>query len=252
MRVLSVYILIALFFLNVSAYAFNHLYVGGTVGANNEWIDNHSPSILYHDETLLDEYPLRNRHNTSFLLGLNGGFEFEGNHFIPALELGLGLYATPGENRYHGQLIETAIGDPSSTLYDYRFKLNSIRLMVETQFTWSVNQFLPFISVGIGSAWNRLYGYKENPIDSTGYVALPPFKSYNNNNFAYQLGFGLGYAFNIGNNYTGHCHDRVALAYRYVDVGNVKFGIRGSDYPYQLKFRRLNNHEIYLNYTHLM
>ena len=114
-----------------------------------------------------------------------------------------------------------------------------------------MEQFVPFINIGIGSAWNRLNGYKESPVDSTGYVALPPFQSHTNSNFAYQVGLGVGYAFNFDRYEADYQHERISLGYRYVNLGDASFGTRGAVYPYSLDTGRLISNEAYLTYTHL-
>lgn len=239
-------------FTTSSAFALiGHPYLGGTIGASIAENGNNNPQINYYDGFLTDAYPINGSHPTTSSIGVNGGYEFAGERFLPAIALGLGVYGTPGEYDYKGQLIETTLGDSGSTLYDYKFHIKSMRLMVEAQFTWILEQFAPFVAIGAGTAWNRLSGYTESPIDSTGYVALPPFQSRTNTHFTYQIGLGVGYAFNFARSRSGYQHERISLGYRYVNLGNASFGTRGAVYPYRLSMGRLTTNEIYLIYTHL-
>jgi opacity protein-like surface antigen len=242
-----------LFLISTSVFAANgHIFLGGTIGASEAIIGNNNPTIRYYDGNLTDAYPLHAKHTNTATIGVNSGYAFEGDGLIPAIALSLGFYGTPGDYDYQGQLIETAIGDPSSTLYNYQYHVNSTRLIFEAQFAWTLlEKFAPFINMGIGPAWNRLGDYKENPVDSTGYVALPPFQSHNNTNFAYQIGLGIGYSFNFDRHVADYQHERISLGYRYVNLGNTSFGTRGTVYPYSLDIGRLISNEAYLTYTHL-
>ncbi|MHB1222304.1 MAG: outer membrane protein [Gammaproteobacteria bacterium] len=247
---------LTLFFISAfsvsSAFALTgHLYLGGTIGASRAEVGNSNPQINYYDGFLTDVYPIRENHITTAILGLNGGYEFVGTGYAPAIAVGLGIYGTPRDYDYKGQLIETALGDPSSALYNYKFHVNSVRVMAEAQFTWMLNKFIPFINIGIGPARNRLSGYTESPVDSTGYVALPPFQSHTNTNLAYQVGLGVGYAFNFKKCISDYQHERILLGYRYVNLGNASFGTRGVVYPYRLDMDRLTTNEVYLTYIHL-
>ena len=124
--------------------------------------------------------------------------------------------------------------------------------MAETKLTWTLpNQLAPFAEVGIGSAWNQTTHYSETPIANSGYIALPGFQSHTNVNFAYQLGAGIGYAFNLSQENTRFQHERVMLGYRYVNLGNANFGSRNSDYPYAFTPGKLTTNDIYLGLIHL-
>jgi opacity protein-like surface antigen len=240
-----------LFLFSTSTFATHgHTYLGGTIGASKAIMGNSNPTITYYDGNLTDAYPVHGRQASTAIIGINGGYEFVGAGYMPAIALGLGIYGMPGDYDYKGQLIETAIGDPSSMLYNYKYHVNSTRLMFETQFTWLFEKIAPFINIGFGPAWNRLSGYTESPVDSTAYVALPPFQSRTNTNFAYQLGLGVGYAFNFKRGVSEN-HDRISLGYRYVNLGNTSFGTRGAVYPYNLDTGKLTSNEVYLSYTHL-
>lgn len=45
--------------------------------------------------------------------------------------------------------------------------------------------------------------------------------------------------------------DRLALGYRYANLGKVSFGRREPAYPYALRLGQLSSNEIYLSYTHV-
>lgn len=245
--------LILLLFSNSVFAANGHIYLGGIVGASKTRVGNNNPTINYYDGNLTDAYPIHKRQTNRTLMGINGGYELEGVGLIPVSALGLGIYdSMPKNHDYNGQVIETAIGDSSSTLYNYKFHVANTRLMLEGQLAWIFfEKFVPSVNIGIGTAWNRISGYTESSVDSTDCVALPPpFKSHTNNNFAYQAGLGLGYAFNFKHTESEYLHERISLSYRYINSGNVSTGTRGAVYPFHLKMGRLASNEIYLVYAH--
>ena len=232
--------------------AYGHAYVGASIAASFAHLGNRSPQIAYTSGALItDAYPLNNTNVSTVLGSINGGYEFTGLEWKPSIALGLGLYSTLGDYRYGGQVVETALGNASSTLYDYYYHINSTRLMAEIQLTWMLKSFLPFINLGVGSAWNRMNNYHEIAASPNGYVAVPPFQPHTNANLAYQAGFGLGKAFNFAGDKPGILHERVSVGYRYVYLGNTTFGARDLTYPYQLSTGRLETNDIYLSYSHL-
>lgn len=242
-----------IYIISTSVFASNgHVFLGAIVGSSSTSISHTNPSINYYDGYLTDDYPIHERHTTNTVVGINGGYEFVGTGRMPAISVGVGIYPTQGNANYTGQLVETALGDPSSTLYNYQFQLTSSRLMLESQLTWTLfDKISPFINIGIGSARTRFSGYSESVVGSTGYVALPPFQSHTNTNFAYQIGVGIGYAFNFVSKNPSYPQERISLGYRYVNLGSTSSGLRGAVYPYKLNLGKITQNELYLSYTHL-
>lgn len=240
-----------LFLISISIFAANSYYIGGSIGASRASVGDTYPSITYYHDELTDAYPIHGSQATKPIINVNVGYEFEGLGFRPAIAVGLGVYSALGDYHYNGQLIETAIGDPSSTLYHYQFQVQSTRFMAEAQFAWILGKFIPFMNIGLGPAWVRMSDFSESPVNSTGYVPLPPFQSQTNINLAYQVGLGIGYAFNFKNGISNNQHERIALVYRYANLGDASFGTRGTVYPYHLDTGRLTTNELYIAYTHL-
>jgi len=218
-------------------------YAGISVGASDGNSGKGSPNITYVSGVpITDNYPVNDRNILKTMISINGGYEYEGAHLRPAIALGLGLYTTPSDFHYKGHVVETITGDAADTLYRYSYNIKTTRLMAEAQFSWLIKNLLPFISIGVGPSWNRFNNYTESPVNSSGFVALPPFESHTNHHVAYQAGFGLGY---------DYCQERFAIGYRYVNLGQISSGTRGSEYPYALKTGLFTTNDIYLSYTHL-
>lgn len=244
---------LSLFFFSIPAFsAYGHIYAGASLGASFAKLDNRSPQISYLSGALItDAYPLNSTNASTGIFGINGGYEFTGINWRPAVALGLGIYSLLVDYDYKGQLIETPAGDPSSTLYNYTYSINNTRVMAEIQLTWMFCHFSPFINFGAGPAWYRMNGYTETPATSNGFTALPPFRSHTNVNLAYQAGFGVSTAFNFAGSQSDFPQERISVGYRYVDLGTTTFKTRGSVYPYRLKTGLLTTNDVYLSYTHL-
>jgi hypothetical protein len=119
-------------FSTLSFAADSHFYLSGAVGSSSLSIGNGNPQVNYYNGFLNDAYPPQKSNNSSFLFSLKGGYELiDSVGLRPAVSLGLGLYTMPSEYGYSGQLIETALGDPSSVLYNYKYNITSTRLMAD-------------------------------------------------------------------------------------------------------------------------
>lgn len=228
---------------SIPAFSTGHGYLDGSIGPSYAKLSKSNPQISYQSGVLItDAYPLNSNRSLSAILSLNGGYEFTGEHWRPAIALGFGAYFNPNDYHFNGQVIETAAGNASTTLYNYRYKMKSTRAMAEIQLTMMLPNVSPFISFGMGSAWNRVSHYSETAVTSSGYSPAPSFHSQTNFNFAYQVGAGLSAAFN---------QERFSVGYHYVQSGETSFGTRGSAYPYRLQTGSLMSDDVYFNYTHL-
>ena len=197
-------------------------------------------------DTGYDQYLPSNRYYAAVLAGINAGYEFRGG-VNGALSLGLGIYQTSdylskGQVRY--------VYEPRAINHhqlDYEYKLHSTRLMVETEIAWRFDlnekKIIPFVSFGIGPSVNFANDYRETLADPSA-STKPTFKSKMNINLAYQVGAGIAAPFNSD-------RDRLFVAYRYVDLGEVRFDSDCEGYsPYQLDVERVRSNEVYIGYTH--
>ena len=243
------------FFKALPFFSEGHFYLSGTAGASIGHVGNNNPTITYYNNLLTDAYPITHRTSTTGFLGLGGGFESTGHGRIPAVALGLGVYTTPSVYHYNGLVLETAQGGPANLLYQHRFHIQTTRLMAEGKLSWMVSMhdriFLPYVDGGIGSAWSRASDYTETVATPDGYVPLPGFQSRTTNQFAYQVGGGLGYSFNFASNQSLDKHERLSLGYRFTGLGHQALGIRSAAYPFALNIGSFNTQDVYLTFTHL-
>jgi opacity protein-like surface antigen len=245
------FLLITLFSLPVFS-ATGHMYVGGSVAASFSKLSNGEPQITYiSGGTITDTYPRNNRRESSSVVAVNGGYEFIGSHWKPAIALGMGLYTTPVGYTYNGQVIETPSGGANDTLFDYSYNISNTRVMAEAQFTWMLGMFAPFVDAGVGPSWNRVNGYTETLVSGQHFTNLPDFKTRTSTTIAYQAGLGVSALFNFGKVKSSFKHERVSIGYRYVDLGNTSLGSRGMSYPHKLSTGTLTANDIYIAYTHL-
>lgn len=228
-----------------------HFYLGGDLGTSQANLGINNPEITYYYNYFTDAYPLNNTHATTGMLGLNGGYEFSGSEKKPAVAVGIGIYNTPEHYNYSGTVIETPVQSPATTLYTYQYQISSMRIMAESKLTWTIkNHVVPFVDFGVGRAWNTLSHYQETA--EPGYfVAYPGFQAKTSINLAYQAGFGCGYAFNLIDHNSSIQHERLSLAYRFVNLGDTSFDARSAAYPYALHTGRLKTQDVYLNFSHV-
>jgi hypothetical protein len=243
----------ALFFFPMFAFSKEgHVYLGAQVGPSFAKLSKKNPQISYVSGVpITDAYPLNNNQAVAVMLNLNGGYEFTGANWKPAIALGVGVYFNPQDYHYRGKVIETAEGDPSNTLFNYSYKIKTVRALAEIQFTWILPYLSPFINFGLGPVWNKAHSFTETAVTDTGYTALPPFQAHTKLNVAFQVGVGVSAGFNFKKVDSGCPRERISVGYHYAYLGPTSFDTRGSDYPYPLKTGSLMTNDLYFAYTHL-
>lgn len=248
------FIFISLCTISLPAFATaGHYYIGGSLSSTYGSIDNTNPQISYVSGVrIYDNYPINSRSVSTLGMSLNGGYEFAGDHWRPAIALGIGVYNTPVGYDFNGTVIETVTGDAPFTAYNFTYNMINTRVMAEAQFSWLVGRVSPYINIGFGPSWNRANGYTETPLSNAGFVALPPFQSKESLNIAYQVGLGVSTAFNYTNPSSEFKPERISIGYRYVYLGQTSFDTRGIDYPYSLNTGLLTSNDVYISYTHLI
>jgi hypothetical protein len=232
--------------------AVNHIYLGGSFGISDAKFSGNPLNISYlSGATITDAYPLNDRHDSAPVYSINGGYEFSNMTSLLSIALGLGLYNNVTNYHFQGLVIETAAGDPSNSLYNYAYNINNIRLMAEIQLTLMLSKLQPFLNFGFGPTWNKALQYHEFAVNNTGYPPLPGFQSNTSTHTAFQAGVGISTTLEQLLNIQSASQERIAIGYRYVDLGSVTFGTRGPSYPFALNLRNLQANEGYLSYIHI-
>lgn len=219
----------------------NGFYVGITGGV--------SAGKLDHDQTIsqLDsrdnlwtyDYLTNGSYHWEPVGGINGGYEFDLKNNL-LLDLGLGLYTT-GNFSSSGDVLITS-GSIQDKFYTVDYDVRSTYLLGEAKLRWQATQsLLPFVSAGLGAAWNDA---KNFTFTSTGLgFATNPFPSRTTTNIAYQLGIGVDYQFMLNNS--------IGVSYRFSHLGESSFGIKDPNwFPFDFHAGNLNTHSILIDIAH--
>jgi opacity protein-like surface antigen len=153
---------------------------------------------------------------TQSLFALFAGAEYSGNSLFNT-QFGLGYYYTPATN-VNGVLQQsiTNLGN----LYNYQYAINTQQLLAEGKllFKWH-KRILPYISLGIGAAFNHAGNYSATPQSET--AGPPPvFAAHNQTSFSYSLGLGIEFPIQP--------QLRVGAGYRYSNLGAVSLGTQNN------------------------
>lgn len=216
-------------------------YVGGFTGLSLANIGKNQTMTSYGESgrPWFDTYTKNKNYSKAFLFGFDGGYEFAlSDRFL--LDLGGAVYV--GTNyAASGSVAVTANNSLPIATNNYSYNVTRmVQVMVESKFKWKIQSFLPYVTVGIGSSWNRAECYSVQPLaNPNATVSL-----YNPNhkiNLAYMLGLGVDYQFS--NN------DYIGIAYKYINLGKIDFDVT-NDFPHTLSVGTIATHNITLNFTH--
>ncbi|RUR09386.1 hypothetical protein ELY15_09350 [Legionella sp. km772] len=123
-------------------------------------------------------------------------------------------YFHPTSLRAQGMLIQGA-DSLSSDMYNYRYKIQSQQLLAEGKWYWTRQKyFQPFITLGIGLAFNKVSDYQTSV--PSFYAFTPYFPSHTQTNFTYALSTGFDLSLNQS--------VRLGMGYRFTDLGTVRTG----------------------------
>ncbi len=184
-----------------------------TAGAAFNSDAGHSQNFPATDEIFsFFNYAANNTHQT---LAIFGGFV--GAEFLlhPKWDLQAGLaYYQPSTFHTNG-IVTQGIDPDSENLYTYKYAIQSRQLLAESKLLYHCRYFHPYLSAGIGAAWNRSQSFAVN--------IQPPFTTlsnqFNNNtmtSFTYSVGLGLDVDMTK--------QARIGIGYRFADLGKSKTG----------------------------
>ncbi len=190
------------------------------------------------------------KYHPNFLMGINGGYEFRlSSHFF--LDLGLGAYGFDsriGKTSTDGKISHSIKDGVSGITRDgdsfiYSYNITSFRTMFETKLKYKIKRFLPFVTLGVGPAWNKAESFSAQTS-----ISPPGFRAYAANrktSFAYQLGCGIDLQLSEEN-----YKDYVGVYYVYTYLGKISFGGLEKTAGSGLGAGTIITHNIMLNYTH--
>jgi opacity protein-like surface antigen len=225
-----------------SSSSSNGFYLGISAGANFANIGQ-DQSIVDYDalqNAWKYHYTKDNGDETIFIFGANAGYEFALNpNFL--VDLGIAGYLPSKAYTSKGKLFLT-LGDDTYHLLNYSYRTNNVQAFVEGKLKWKIQKFIPYVSTGVGYAWNNSYKYLIEQVDPD--VEVAPFSSNHKTNFAYEFGAGIDYQVSE-QNYVG-------LSYRYAHLGDMELGSQNNqDAPDDhLAVGKIASHDVMLNFTH--
>lgn len=108
--------------------------------------------------------------------------------------------------------------DPAFNNLTYQYQIQSRRLLIESKLSHAFRQIWhPYITAGLGEAFNQTYAYIEYPITSDAVPMSQPFTSHTTHSFTYLAGLGIDV--DLGE------HLRAGAGYRFADLGNASLGV---------------------------
>lgn len=111
--------------------------------------------------------------------------------------------------------VTQGVDTESESQYRYQYKIQNQQLLFEAKLFYNLENYNPYLTVGMGNAWNKAYDYNVS--------IQPPFTTFSNQfsdqsyaSFTYDLGFGvdvsvLEYA-------------RIGIGYRFINLGQAITG----------------------------
>jgi opacity protein-like surface antigen len=107
---------------------------------------------------------------------------------------------------------------------NYQFNAENYSAMLEFRLANTTYSWRPFLLLGLGEGWNRLFDYSETPTNPSGTAAPVPFgyQSKTTNAFAYEVGVGVQHDLYYDAKYK--IQWLAALDYRYMNFGQAKLG----------------------------
>ncbi len=129
--------------------------------------------------------------------------------------------------------------------YRYDFNLVSQQVLFDNKFFLNLQEiYHPYLSVGIGAAFNHAYSYDTNVPPFLTFT--PEFSNHSTSSFSYSVG--------VGADVDIPCNWRLGVGYRFTDLGRVSLGdgrIDTTPISGTLKQTHFYNHEILAQLTYL-
>ncbi len=201
----------------------------------------YSQSYVGTDDTV---FRYKNTNNTLYN-GLIGGFlgaEWAHVKYMPALLLQTGLEYTYLGNTSLSGSDSVGIQPNTATFYDYRYTLKSQQLLgVVKLLSFPEKRWHPYVSAGVGAAFNTMKQFGAVTDETDSINLTPSFADNNSAQFSYALGAGIDTVLTN--------HARLALGYRFTDIGQTTLQngiITTNAYSTALNFA-LSSPRVYMN-----
>jgi hypothetical protein len=107
---------------------------------------------------------------------------------------------------------------PEFDTLSYTYHIQHTRVMAEGKFLTSLCSYPslhPYVSWGLGAAFNEAQNYQETPFIA-GAIPTAPFANHTQTSFTWSVGVGF--------DYTLSAHTRFGVGYQFADLGSVSLG----------------------------
>ncbi len=130
------------------------------------------------------------------------------------LQLGISFYAPNSFSSGTGILTQ-GVDPASSDQFTYHYKVKNRLFLAEAKLLGKVKEHLhPYVSLGLGAAFNQAYAYTTNVPFSLTFT--PEFTNHSTTSFAYSVGVGIDVDI--------HQNWRLGAGYRFVGLGQANLG----------------------------
>lgn len=171
-----------------------------------------------------DEYTV-NHDNFQPMVAVFAGKRWQRDSaWLPAYSIGA-RYESLFTTTVHGSISQYTL--PEFKNYDYSWNIVSNLLFASAKVNlYQYKRFLPYITAGLGGAFNRMSNYEEKALPGVTPRFTPGFQDRSQTQLAYHLGAGLDVQLTQGM--------LVSLAYQYMNLGQIKSGYGTNTWSNQL------------------
>lgn len=157
------------------------------------------------------------QHPTLTTFSLLGGYQWQRNaDWLPAYSLSLNHMNSLSNAKINGVIYQNSLPDAGNFSFNYKISTQLLMLKLKADI-YRFHQFMPFVSVGGGMAFNKASDYSTSPIPGqTAMVQEDGFASRTTTQFAKSIGAGVDWA--ITNKL------QATLGYEYTSYGDVETG----------------------------
>ncbi len=159
------------------------------------------------------QYSAKHSSSQRFILGVYTGTEIVLNaKFL--LQMGIGFYDPGAFSSEHNTLIQ-GVDPESSDLFSWHYKVKNQSFLAEAKLLATLrNQIHPYLTLGVGTAFNQAYDYRVNVPPFLTFT--PEFTNHTQTSFTYAVGIGMDA--DVAKN----C--RVGVGYRFANLGQANLG----------------------------
>lgn len=176
---------------------------------------NHSPEVFTGTDDDIFTYYNNRQHSNSGLLGVFVG----GEHALPRPGLFMqgGLEYTAFENSRIKGSHSVGIEPATSTYYNYKYTIQTQQLLAVAKLFGTLKErYHPYVSVGLGAAFNDSTAFSVSTTETGSLNIAPIYGNHTKTAFSYSAGLGVDADLNQ--------HVRLGLGYRFAGLGKSSLG----------------------------